>query len=230
MTFVVAEDSTPNQMTTSSRRSSENPTNRGSGDCPRIRLQSNWLWQVIDLAEGPKVPRARPQVALITVSIAVATDIIRPLRSPGAGGLIDGCDHVRRHRPVVKRPGRAHRAAELARKHGAQLAGAGGLIGAANDPAALVLARWGASSIAPPQPDSGRRRGRPCVVSPPLDAAQALARRLLPPARPRIRVEDPPFVHTMRGPNTGTGTSSGHAQPWPISDIDHGWRLSQRGS
>jgi hypothetical protein len=59
--------------------------------------------------------------------------------------------------------------------------------------------------------------GRPFVVSPPLDAGQALARRLLLPVRPRIGADMPQAVYTMRGPNVGAGTSSGQASALMIA-------------
>jgi hypothetical protein len=49
----------------------------------------------------------------------------------------------------------------------------------------------------------------------PLHPRQALPRRLLLPVRPRIGV--PHRVHTMRGPNIGTGTSSGHGSALMIA-------------
>jgi hypothetical protein len=44
-----------------------------------------------------------------------------------------------------------------------------------------------------------------------LDTCQGLARRLLLPVRPRVGADDPHLVQTIRGPNTGAGTSSDHA-------------------
>jgi hypothetical protein len=55
---------------------------------------------------------------------------------------------------------------------------------------------------------------------------QALACWLLAPVRPRLGTDDPHFVHTMRDPNTGTGTSSGHGAAlmiarWWLASMTH---------
>jgi hypothetical protein len=75
---------------------------------------------------------------------------------------------------------------------------------------------------------AARRSGRGFVLSPPpLHAGQALARRLLAPIRPRSAPTMPQRVHTMRGPNVGTGTSSDHGSALMIA---RWWHTQQHTS